>query len=52
MKETTGEVSMTVVTILAIAAIAAIATFALTIGKNWINNTFNGTGSHVNVSVT
>lgn len=43
MKEATGEVSMTVVTIVVIAAIAGIATFAMTIGRNWIENTFNNT---------
>ena len=41
MKESSGELSMTVITIVAIVAIGAIITsFALPTVKNWITNTF------------
>lgn len=42
MKESSGELSMTVITIVAVIAIGGIiTTFALPFVKNWITETFN-----------
>ena len=50
MKESSGELSMTVITIVAIIAIGGIiTTFALPTVRTWIGNTFNNlTGGNAN----
>lgn len=51
MKETTGEVSMTVITIVLVGLVLALGTWLFagedSIGRNWIKNTFEDqTGVH------
>lgn len=43
MKETTGEVSMTMVTVVAVAVIGGILAILWPGIQNWIGNAFNGT---------
>ena len=40
MKESTGELSMTVITLLAVALIAGVVTFLVPLAKNYINDTW------------
>lgn len=40
MKESTGELSMTVITLLAVALIAGVVTFLVPLAKNYINGTW------------
>lgn len=48
MKESTGELSMTVITIMAIILIAGILTFLVPMAANYVNNTWSGLVKNAN----